>query len=149
MTDVFPEDPEELIPHRGRMRLVERVVGLGEGWLESATRVASTWPTCDDSAVEALVLVEVLAQTAALLTGWERRDIEAQGGRGGLVGVRRAHFAQDRVPVGTELLARVTVLRRVQGYRVFEGRVTDGTRTLCDGELQAMRPDAADAGEFS
>jgi predicted hotdog family 3-hydroxylacyl-ACP dehydratase len=132
---------EGLVPHRERMKLVRTLERVGDDWAETAAVVDESWPTYADGGVEPVVLVELIAQSVGVHTGWVRRHIEAMGGRGLLVGVRRATFAPGRVACGTPLLARVEQVRQVENYVVYTGAVRDGDRVLCELELQAFRPD--------
>lgn len=132
---------EELIPHRGRMKLVGSLEAQGEGWAETRSEVGQSWPLCTGSAVDAVMLVELIAQSASLLIGWQRRHIEPQGGTGMLVGVREASFSCEQVPLDAVLRTRIDILRSFGSYVVFHGTVRQGEQVLCQAEIQAFRPD--------
>jgi 3-hydroxymyristoyl/3-hydroxydecanoyl-(acyl carrier protein) dehydratase len=133
-------DLDELVPHRGRMRLVGGIVEVSEGRCITRSRIDGSWPLCDGASSSPVVLVELVAQTASALMGWERREIERMGGRGFLVGVRRATFAGGRIPVGADLIATVTTVLRRDNYATFEGRVESGGAMVASVEIQAIRP---------
>jgi predicted hotdog family 3-hydroxylacyl-ACP dehydratase len=141
MTAEPPCDVEGFVPHRGRMKLVRTLAAVGEDWAETEAVVDETWPTCDAAGVDPVVLVELIAQSVGVHTGWVRRHIEAMGGRGLLVGVRRADFPPARIAAGTPLRTRVELARQVESYVVFRGTVRDGDRVLCEAEIQAFRPE--------
>lgn len=132
---------EGLVPHRERMKLVRTLERVGEDWAETETVVEDGWPMFLDGGVEPVVLVELIAQSVGVHTGWVRRHIEPMGGRGLLVGVRHATFPPGRVACGTRLRTRVDQVRQIETYVVYAGTVRDGDRMLCEAEIQAFRPD--------
>jgi predicted hotdog family 3-hydroxylacyl-ACP dehydratase len=132
---------EDLVPHRAPMKLVRALVTVGEHWAETEAVVESTWPTAAEDGVDPVVLIELIAQSVGVHTGWTRRSIEAMGGRGLLVGIRRASLEPERIAVGTVLRTRVEQVRQVENYVVFTGEVRRGECVLCAAEIQAFRPD--------
>lgn len=135
----------DLIPHRGRMCLIDGIERIDEqhgGVL--FTRVGADWPLVEGERLDPLVLVEVVAQAAAVLVGWLRRHQERMGGRGWLVGVRRTELPAAAPAVGDALRVRVQVDYEVEAYAVFKGRVERDGRPLAEVEIQTYRP----AGDF-
>jgi predicted hotdog family 3-hydroxylacyl-ACP dehydratase len=132
---------EDLVPHRAPMRLVRALLAVGDGWAETEAVVERSWPTAAEDGVDPVVLIEVIAQSVGVHTGWTRRSVEPMGGRGLLVGIRRASLEPGRIAVGTMLRTRVEQVRQVENYVVFTGEVRDGERVLCAAEIQAFRPD--------
>ncbi len=132
---------EDFIPHRGRMLLVEELIEASDKRGTVRTRVASTWPLCKNGRVDPVVLIEVVAQSAAALVGWRMRHQQKMGGRGFLVGVRRTELTLVDLPVGTELTTRIEVDYELQNYAVFKGRVFAGDEQLAEVEIQTFRPD--------
>ncbi len=131
----------DLIPHRGRMCLIDGIETIDEqhgGVL--LTRVGPDWPLVEGDRLDPLVLVEVVAQAAAVLAGWQRRHQERMGGRGWLVGVRRTELPAEPPAVGDVLRVRVQVDYEVEAYAVFKGRVERAGRTLAEVEIQTYRP---------
>ena len=58
---------EKLIPHRAPMRLVQDIVRIDDDSIETASIVQDSWPTARDGRVRTLILIELIAQTAAAL----------------------------------------------------------------------------------
>jgi len=121
-----------MIPHRGRMRLIETVVAVDDQRARTAATTSEDWPLYGDGSIDALVTIELVAQTAALLEGWKR----IQGGRGGatgwLVGIKSADFRRSRLSVPATLITEVTKSYALEGYAVFDGTV------LLEGEIVAV-----------
>jgi predicted hotdog family 3-hydroxylacyl-ACP dehydratase len=135
-------DIEALIPHRRPMRLVEEVVTVEAEAIVTASVVRDTWPTAERGSVRALVLVELIAQSAAVLQGWnERRDGKTATG-GLLVGIPQATPCQPTVPLGARLLCSVRITHGAPNYLAFEGEVKDTGGVLwLTAAIQAFRPD--------
>ena len=137
-----PIDLDKLIPHRLPMRLVEHVVRIEEHSIVTSQVVRDTWPTAAGGQVRSLVLIELIAQSAAVLQGWKERH-EKESGQGGLlVGIHHATPMQPTVPVGTRLDCAVHISHGATNYLAFEGEVKDAAGVLwLTGAIQAFRPD--------
>ncbi len=137
-------DLDRLIPHRPPMRLVEGIAAVDEACIECVCSVRPTWPTVEEGCVRSLVLLEVLAQTAAVLQEWKEQHLKAIGEGGLLVGIPEAMLAAPTLPVGTALTCRVRAAHGVSSYRVFEGEVRDQQgRLWVKASIQAFRPQPA------
>ena len=133
---------ERLIPHRPPMRLVEEIVRVDEASIETATVVRDTWPTAESQKVRTLVLVELIAQSAAILQGWKERHEKEMGEGGLLVGIPSAIPSRPTVPIGTRLCCSVRISHGATNYLAFEGEVRDAASVLwLEGAIQAYRPE--------
>ncbi len=134
------EQIEEWIPHRAPMRLVEELSDATDttGCIHATVR--TSWPLVTGGVADPIVLIELVAQGAACLAGYRKRDEERLGGRGWLVGVRRTRLSTRDLPVGTELTARIRVEYEVDNYAVFTGQVFAGAERLAEVEIQTYRP---------
>ena len=135
-------DIEQLIPHRLPMRLVESIASVDDATVVTSARVRDTWPTVRDGRAQTLILIELIAQTAAVLQGWRERS-EGKAGMGGLlVGIPEAKPQAVTIPVETPLVCTVHISHGAQNYLAFTGQVTgaDGVLWLT-GSIQAYRPD--------
>jgi predicted hotdog family 3-hydroxylacyl-ACP dehydratase len=142
MTDASSMDVEALIPHRLPMRLVETITSVDESSIVTTAEVRDTWPTVRDGRAQTLILIELIAQTAAVLQGWRERS-EGKAGMGGLlVGVPDAKPRAATIPVGTPLICAVHISHGAQNYLAFTGQVAgaDGVLWLT-GSIQSYRPD--------
>jgi len=142
MTTIYP-DIETLIPHRTPMRLAQTIVNIEDDTIETASVVLDSWPSARDGYVRTLVLIELIAQTAAALQGWRERHERPNGAGGLLVGVHEAKLHEAALPIGAQLRCFARISHGATNYLAFEGRVEDaaGTRWLT-GSIQAFRPDA-------
>jgi predicted hotdog family 3-hydroxylacyl-ACP dehydratase len=131
---------EDLIPHRGRMKLVEEIVEIDDDHCVTRARVSESWPLAEEGQVSAIALIEVVAQTASAAAGWKHRDDGRLGGRGYLVGIKRACWSTPSVPVGTVLTTTVENPVRTKSYGVFVGRVESESGVIAEVHVQAVRP---------
>jgi predicted hotdog family 3-hydroxylacyl-ACP dehydratase len=140
--DVAHIDIEQLIPHRLPMRIVEAVVAIDNESIKTTAVVNDRWPTAHDGHARTLILIELIAQTAAVLQGWRERH-EGKAGMGGLlVGIPEATPQAATIPVGTHLVCDVRISHGMQNYLAFTGQVADQGGVLwLTGSIQAFRPD--------
>jgi predicted hotdog family 3-hydroxylacyl-ACP dehydratase len=135
-------DIERLIPQRPPMRIVEGVVAIDELSIESTCTVRESWPTVEDGRARTLMLVELVAQTAAVLQGWKERHQNEVGQGGLLVGIHGAKLAAPSIAVGTNLRCAVRISHGAQSYLAFDGEVRDDQGTVwLTGSIQAFRPE--------
>ena len=137
-------DIETMIPHRGRMKLIEKVVAVDDQKAVTVATTSEDWPLYRDGSVDVLVTIELVAQTAALLEGWKRLRSGRGGTTGWLVGIKSADFSLPRIPVPDTLTTEVTKSYAVEGYAVFDGTVRMDDRVLATLSVQAFRPEADD-----
>jgi predicted hotdog family 3-hydroxylacyl-ACP dehydratase len=96
---------EQLLPHRGEMLLLDKVLAVNGNRAVTVSAVARGWPTAGEEGVSAIVGVELAAQTAAVCNGWDRiqhRGLDSDK-MGWLVGVKKAEFFLDPYPFGLEI----------------------------------------------
>jgi predicted hotdog family 3-hydroxylacyl-ACP dehydratase len=103
--------------------------------------VNSNWPLYDGNAVNSLVLIEAIAQTAALVEGHKKKKQGKAGVKGWLVGIKSAEFKQATLPVDTRVVITVKRLYSFDNYGVIEGTVKSGEDVLAIAVLQALRMD--------
>jgi predicted hotdog family 3-hydroxylacyl-ACP dehydratase len=135
-------DIETLIPHRAPMRLAQAIVKIDDESIETASVVQNSWPTACDGHVRTLVLIELVAQTAAVLQGWRERHERTRAAGGLLVGVHEAKLHKAALPIGSQLRCFARISYGAPNYLAFTGRVEDidGTCWL-NAAIQAFRPE--------
>lgn len=134
---------EDLIPHRGRMKLIDDIIEVNEQRAVTRSVVTDQWPLVDQGAVNVLLLVELVAQTAGVNNGWARikkRGL-ASDKKGWLVGIKRADFFVDRVPLHTEIIASAENHFEYDNFREIRGDARIGNKTVAEVVLQVFQPD--------
>jgi predicted hotdog family 3-hydroxylacyl-ACP dehydratase len=93
---------ESLLPHRGRMLLVDKILSLDDQQATTLSVVHRNWPLFKDNVVNPLILVELVAQTAGVHNGLRRLKTRGEGSktRGWLVGVKSAVFYVNEIALG-------------------------------------------------
>lgn len=129
---------EALIPHRGRMKLIDCVVDLHEEESVTSARVSDLWPLHRDAFVDPLILIEVVAQTAAVHISGKRKNGKTVDRRGWMVGIKNADFFCDRISVDTLLTTTVKNIDQMENYNVLEGEVKAGPDLLCRVQIQVL-----------
>lgn len=110
---------ETLLPQRAPMLLLDRVLeGDTNGAVTSST-VRPEWPLAREEGVDALVLVEIAAQTAGVGCAWERLqrlgpDSEQKGW---IVAVKKANLHLAVLPFGARIRAEGRNLVRYGGFQ--------------------------------
>jgi predicted hotdog family 3-hydroxylacyl-ACP dehydratase len=133
---------EAMIPHRGRMRLIEKVVAVDDQRALTAATTSVDWPLYSNGSVDVLVTIELVAQTAALLEGWKRLRSGRGGTSGWLVGVKKADFSRPRLAVPATVITEVVKSYALEGYAVFSGTVRLEDQIVATLNVQAFRPEA-------
>ena len=82
---------EELLPHRDRMLLLQRIIKVQPGHCIAQAQVSERWPLVENGETSSLLIVELIAQTAGLAVGVEFYDDEGPQG-GMLVGIKAPSF---------------------------------------------------------
>lgn len=139
MSRRFPDPVDAFIPHRGRMKVLDRVVHVEDGLARTETVVTDRWPLCDGREVSAVTLVEVAAQSAAAYVSWERQEQEDPGGRGFLVGLREASWSSPSIPVGTLLRTTLKRCLMFENYATFSADISSSDGFKAYLEIQAFR----------
>ena len=129
---------EQLIPHRGRMRLIGSIVSIGSDIAITSAVVSDTWPLYSGGSVSSIVLIEVVAQTAGVLSSWKKGENKSGITAGMLTGIKRAEFFFDEVPLHAELTTTATIMYSLDDYEAMEGTVMMGQTCFCKVQLQVF-----------
>lgn len=134
---------ESLLPHRGRMLLVGRVLAADDHQVTVLSEVRDSWPLCRDGDVNPLMLIELLAQTAGVHNGLVR--MQTCGGpqinRGWLVGIKKAVLHVPTVRVGTRITTRSRNALVFENLREIHGTASIDGRIAAEVSLQLVEAD--------
>jgi predicted hotdog family 3-hydroxylacyl-ACP dehydratase len=132
-------DVESLIPHREPIKIISEVLEIQEDFAIATAIVNPSWPLFDGNAVDSLVLIEAVAQTAAIVEGYKRKQQGKTGVKGWLVGVKNAEFKMLKIPIDTQLTIFVNSKYSFDNYGVVQGTIKNGDDVLAIIILQALR----------
>ncbi len=101
-------DIEELIPHRDRMKLIDRIIEVDDETALTESVVTREWPLYDGNSVNSIILIELAAQTAGINIGWteKKKDGENADNKGWIVGIKNASFHADKIPLNSRIITR-------------------------------------------
>ncbi len=140
---------EALLPHRGRMKLVDEILQLDDEVAVTAATATCRWPLFDGRAIGPLVLVELVAQTAGIKNGLDR--ICTQGShadkRGWLVGIKQARFEVDAIFPGDRIITRAWNAYQLETYFNIEGEATLDSAVIGRVSLQVIQAFAEPEGQ--
>ena len=133
---------EELLPHSGKMVLLNRVIEFDEEYMVAEVIVRDDGLFGDGKTVPAWLGIEYMAQTIAALGGMKRRLAGKSLNLGFLLGTRRYDCNVEIFPVGSVLTVSVKRLVEDQGLGVFDCRIT-AESISASAKLNVYQPDSA------
>jgi predicted hotdog family 3-hydroxylacyl-ACP dehydratase len=132
---------EDLLPHRGRMLLIDEIVRLEAEAAVSRSRVAQTWPLYDGAGVSAIMVIELVAQTCGLSNGYQRRLVQGEDSnkKGFLVGIKTSRFYVKTLPLGADIFTEARNRFKFEGFREIEGVARIGDEIVGRVTLQVVQ----------
>lgn len=110
-----------LLPHSGRMVLLDRITAYGAGSLTAEAEVRADHILLQNHRLPCLHSMEIMAQGIGALTGCQTLNAGGTVKLGFLLGTRRLELFADSVPVGTRLLVKVQEsVIDASGFGVFD-----------------------------
>ena len=136
--------PETILPHRGRMLLIDEILELDDDGAATRSVVTERWPFFNGRDVNTIVLIELVAQTAGVHNGWIRDKLHGPAAekKGWIVGIRQARLMVNAIPLGTELITRAKNQMEFEGFRDIFGTVAMETQIVAEIAIQLLRSDA-------
>jgi predicted hotdog family 3-hydroxylacyl-ACP dehydratase len=136
--------PENILPHRDRMLLIDEILEVDDDGAVTRSVVTERWPFFNGRDVNAIVLIELVAQTAGVHNGWIRDKLHGSAAdkKGWIVGIRQARLAVDAIPLSTGLITRAKNQMEFEGFRDIYGTVEMETHIVAEIALQLLRSDA-------
>ena len=143
-----PEDIriEDLLPHRDRMLLIDEVLEVTDTTAVTSATVTRQWPLFDGRAVDSLILIELVAQTAGVNNGWVRIKKRGQDSekKGWLVGIKQSRFFVDSVSLDDLIITRTENQFEYESYRHVSGIARIGDVMVGEVSLQLFQTESAD-----
>ena len=131
----------QLVPHRGRMSLLDSIVEYGVDWLRARVTPAPGAAFATAAGVPAWVGIEYMAQAAAAFGGIEQVQKGESPSIGLLIGARYYRCMQDHFDFGTPLdvFAQIA-MRDADDFAAYDCRIESGGRRIAECTLKAYRP---------
>jgi len=135
---------EDILPHRGRMKLVDKIIEIHKDKVVTEAVVNETWPLIRRKNISPLILIELVAQTAGICNGIER--IKKYGlnseKKGWIVGIKKAVFHVMEIPVGSRIVTHIENRFKYDAFREIKGKAIIGSITACEVILQVFQPES-------
>ena len=112
---------EALLPQRRPMLLLDAVLAGDTHFAVTCSIVRPEWPLAGETGVDALVLIEIAAQTAGISCSWGRLQQKGPDSeqKGWIVAIKRAELHLAELPFGAHIRA-------------------EGRNTICYGGFQEV-----------
>ena len=132
---------EDLVPQRRPMLLVSGIISFDDQSAATQSTVEAHWPMTDENGANAMILIELVAQTAAVNNGWElvKRDGPGADSRGWIVGIKSAAIQIKVLPVGTTIVVESTNQFAYDNFREIKGVATIDGKAVAEVTLQLMQ----------
>ncbi|MGB1016236.1 MAG: hypothetical protein ACPG4T_19020, partial [Nannocystaceae bacterium] len=141
MADAYPS-VTDLVPHRGKMLVIDAVKSWDGGVLVCEATVAGESIFVDESGqTPAMLALEQMAQTCAAFMGLRARESNEPVCIGYLLGCRSLELLTDVLTVGDSLSITVEQVGALQTMASFDCRVTRGEQAVATGVLNVMYAD--------
>ncbi|WP_299584888.1 hotdog family protein [uncultured Microbulbifer sp.] len=132
---------EELVPHSGKMSLLDEVISVGEEQLEAKLRVRDDGIFSRNGRVPAYVGIEYMAQSIAAFSGYHAKERGEEIRLGFLLGTRKFLSNVESYRCGEELTIEVSrLLQAENGMATFECSII-GSSIEQSARLNVYQPD--------
>ncbi|MGD9007484.1 MAG: hypothetical protein PVG41_06165 [Desulfobacteraceae bacterium] len=142
---VLPPDltVEDLLPHRGRMLLIDEVIHIEDDIAIAGVQVNHRWPLAEAGAVSPLMIIELVAQTSGLGNGLNLIKERGKGAdkTGWIVGIKKARFYTDALPMGARIVVESKNRFKFDDFIEIEGSAKMDDKIIGEVTLQVMKAD--------
>lgn len=144
---VLPPDltVEDLLPHRGRMLLIDEVIYIEGDRAVTGVQVSDRWPLVEAGGASPLMIIELVAQTSGIGNGLNLIKERGMGAdkRGWIVGIKKARFFTDALPVGARIVVESKNSFKFDDFIEIEGSAKMDDRIVGEVTLQVMKADSS------
>ncbi len=134
-------DIEQVVPHRGAMRLIDRLLDWDDASVAVEVTVPAEGPFHEAGGVPAWVGIEYMAQAIAAWAGCQSRSRGEEPKIGFLLGSRRYSVENGHFPVGGVLRVEAQCeLFGDNGLGMFACRILQGERVLASANVSVYQP---------
>lgn len=132
----------EVLPHEGRMLLLDEMVDASEEYVCCAVTIRPDSMFCDGAnGVPSWVGLEYMAQTVSTYSGLDEARAGKRPSIGLLLGSRRYETEVPFFPIGARLTIEAQLTFRDENdLAAFDCRILEGERVLARGDVKAYRP---------
>jgi predicted hotdog family 3-hydroxylacyl-ACP dehydratase len=134
---------EEILPHRGTMLLIDRVLAFrGESVSVEYVPRADAWYADAAGNMPAWIGIELMAQAVAAHVGLRKQREGAPPKQGALLGARRYSATQPAFPAGEALRIDTSVaFRDDTGLAAYDCTISAGDKEVARATLKVFEPE--------
>ncbi len=134
----------ELVPHSGKMSLLDNIIEYRDGWLRAEVCISADSMFVNELGVPAWIGLEYLAQAVGAYSGWQERSKGRPPKLGFLLGTRKYLCSSDYFAIGTTLTLTVQLeVEAENGLNVFRC-VLEGEGVEATANINVFQPDDPD-----
>jgi predicted hotdog family 3-hydroxylacyl-ACP dehydratase len=130
---------EEVVPHSGRMVLLDRLLTVEEGRLTAEVKLRADSMFVRNGRARAIVAVEYMAQAVAAYVGTLSRGKNEPVEIGYLIGIREMKLAVDHLEAGDTLVVEVQHVFGNDQLGSFKTNTTRDGTIIADATLTVYR----------
>ncbi len=148
MSETYGFPPiEELIPHRGTLLLLDRVIAFGDTAAEAEyTPLREAWYADAEGNMPAWIGIEIMAQAVAAHVSLQKRRRGLPAKMGALLGSRSYRSSVASFPAGAALHVRAElVLSDPNGLGAYDCAISQGEALLAQAVLKVYEPEDFEA----
>lgn len=135
---------EELVPHSGKMSLLDKIIDYGEGWLAAEVKINADSMFVEGNGVPAWIGLEYMAQGIAAYAGLKERRNGGKPKIGFLLGTRKYLCNAEYFETGQVLSLKVKLeLLADNGLNVFACELS-GKEVSATAVVNVFQPDDAE-----
>ena len=137
----LPMSTQHLIPQKQGMRVVSRLLKIGEryGKVESVFSMNSPFINKDGS-IEEMAYMEIMAQSAAAMNGFEKFDTGAPDPGGFLIGGQKIKI-HTKAYVGEQLITDIYKTTKFGNFGILTATIKRQDDLIAEGEIKIYKND--------
>jgi predicted hotdog family 3-hydroxylacyl-ACP dehydratase len=134
---------DEVLPHRGTMRLIDEIVGFSDEAVSVSAKVDSqAWYADADGAMPAWLGIELMAQAIAAHVGLIAMRAGGRARPGVLLGASRYEVVAPSFAAGARLCIEAKeLLKSEQGHGAYECMISAEGRCVGQAVIKVFQPD--------
>jgi predicted hotdog family 3-hydroxylacyl-ACP dehydratase len=125
---VNDKNAEDFLPHRGKMKLIDKIIHINKEQAVTESFVNYQWPLLKNKHVSPIILIELVAQTAGIYIAWNKEKEKLRTGKekGWVVGINSASFFIDQIQINTIISTRTSSALSIDNYMKINGQTYIG-----------------------
>ncbi len=140
----LPISAQNLIPQQQGMRVVQRLLEIGERYAKVESCFSKNSPFVKkDKSIEEIAYMEIMAQSAAVMNGFEKFDTGAKAPGGFLIGGQKINI-YTKTYAGEILKTAIFKITKFGNFGILSATIKREDELIADGEIKIYEIDGAD-----